>query len=83
MQNLNDLIDPATGFTMTVARGINAAGQIVGQGTNAAGVTHAFLLTPIAAAVPEPATWGLMLVGFGLVGGAMRTRRRSTTVTYA
>nr|WP_283937763.1 PEPxxWA-CTERM sorting domain-containing protein [Sphingomonas hankyongi] len=28
------------------------------------------------AAVPEPATWALMLVGFGLVGFQMRRRRR-------
>jgi hypothetical protein len=28
-------------------------------------------------AVPEPANWALMLGGFGLVGGAMRLRRRS------
>ncbi|WP_375397803.1 PEPxxWA-CTERM sorting domain-containing protein [uncultured Sphingomonas sp.] len=27
-------------------------------------------------AVPEPATWAMMIAGFGLVGGAMRTRRR-------
>lgn len=27
-------------------------------------------------AVPEPASWALMLVGFGAVGGAMRARRR-------
>ncbi|MDE2404201.1 MAG: PEPxxWA-CTERM sorting domain-containing protein [Sphingomonadales bacterium] len=26
-------------------------------------------------AVPEPATWAMMLAGFGLVGGAMRQRR--------
>ena len=26
------------------------------------------------AGVPEPATWGLMVVGFGLVGGAVRRR---------
>jgi hypothetical protein len=30
-------------------------------------------------AVPEPATWAMMISGFGLVGGAMR--RRSATVT--
>ena len=34
-------------------------------------------------AVPEPATWGLMLAGFGVVGAGLRSRRRSTTVTYA
>jgi PEP-CTERM motif len=32
-------------------------------------------------AVPEPGTWGLMLAGFGLVGGAMR--RRINKVTYS
>jgi len=35
-----------------------------------------------APAVPEPATWGLMLVGFGVVGAGLRSRRR-TIVTYA
>ncbi len=32
-------------------------------------------------AVPEPATWGMMIVGFGLLGGVMR--RRKTTVAFA
>lgn len=27
-------------------------------------------------AVPEPATWGLMVPGFGLIGGALRRRRK-------
>ena len=27
-------------------------------------------------AVPEPATWGMMLLGFGAVGGMVRSRRR-------
>lgn len=31
-----------------------------------------------AGAVPEPASWALMLGGFGLVGGAMRSRRKAT-----
>jgi hypothetical protein len=35
-----------------------------------------------AGAVPEPATWGLMLAGFGIVGGAMRRRQR-TSVSFA
>lgn len=34
-------------------------------------------LRAIAAAVPEPASWGMMILGVGLAGGAVR-RRRST-----
>ena len=29
-------------------------------------------------AVPEPATWGMMLVGFGVMGAAMRRRQRTS-----
>lgn len=36
---------------------------------------------PVAAPVPEPATWAMMIGGFGLVGGAMR--RRKVQVSYA
>ncbi|WP_010219096.1 PEPxxWA-CTERM sorting domain-containing protein [Sphingomonas sp. PAMC 26621] len=36
------------------------------------------------AAVPEPATWALMLLGFGLIGGAARRRSAvRTTVRHA
>jgi len=35
-------------------------------------------------AVPEPATWAMMILGLGLVGGALRARRRQeAAVTYA
>ncbi len=33
-------------------------------------------------AVPEPATWAMMLLGFGLMGGALRYGRRKTTVAF-
>ena len=33
--------------------------------------------------VPELSTWALMLVGFGLMGGALRYGRKRTTVAYA
>lgn len=33
-------------------------------------------VTPLAAAVPEPTTWALMLFGFGLTGYSLRARRR-------
>jgi hypothetical protein len=37
---------------------------------------------PAVAAVPEPATWAMMLGGFGLIGAASRRRVR-TSVTFA
>ncbi|WP_296717134.1 PEPxxWA-CTERM sorting domain-containing protein [Erythrobacter sp.] len=37
------------------------------------------------ASVPEPTTWAMMLLGFGFVGGAMRSvkRKQKLTVSYA
>lgn len=48
-----------------------------------ANVTGRFTL--IAAPVPEPSTWAMLVLGFGVVGGAMRSRRtaRPVRVTYA
>jgi hypothetical protein len=37
----------------------------------------------VAAPVPEAATWAMMLVGFGMTGGAIRYRRRSAKTTIA
>jgi choice-of-anchor C domain-containing protein len=34
-------------------------------------------------AVPEPGTWAMMIGGFGLVGGALRSARRRTARTLA
>ena len=36
-----------------------------------------------AAAVPEPVTWGMMLLGFGVVGFAMRRRRQPALAQLA
>lgn len=38
---------------------------------------------PTTGAVPEPATWLMMILGFGLVGAAMRRPRREVRVRYA
>lgn len=39
----------------------------------------------IGSGVPEPSTWVIMLLGFGLVGGALRAakRKQKVTVSYA
>jgi hypothetical protein len=34
-------------------------------------------------AVPEPASWAMMIAGFGLVGGSLRAAKRRTSVTFA
>ena len=34
-------------------------------------------------AVPEPTTWAMMVGGFGLIGGAMRSSRRKSAVSFA
>ena len=46
MIDLNSLLPSGSGWTLTDARGINDAGQITGIGTNAAGQSHAYLLSP-------------------------------------
>jgi hypothetical protein len=45
--------------------------SVKGTSTGTASYTGDFTL----AGVPEPATWGLMILGFGAVGGAMRRRQ--------
>ena len=44
--DLNTRINPASGWTLLYASGINNNGWIVGQGINSLGQTHAFLLLP-------------------------------------
>jgi hypothetical protein len=40
-------------------------------------------LTAATAAVPEPSTWALMLIGFGAVGSSMRRRRTGRSLIQA
>ncbi len=42
-----------------------------------------FAVNPAVQAVPEPATWAMMIGGFGAIGGTMRYRRRNTGVSIA
>jgi probable HAF family extracellular repeat protein len=80
MLDLNDLIDPASGWTLSYASGINDLGLIVGQGDNPAGESHAFLLVPLDGGQPNPiplppAAWPALATMAGVA--AWRLRRGS------
>jgi probable HAF family extracellular repeat protein len=66
MLDLNSLIAPGSGFTLVHAFGISDTGYITGDATAADGSTHAFPLTPVAQAVPEPSA--LVRLGIGTLG---------------
>ena len=72
MVDLNTLIPSGSGLTISVAFGINDAGQIVARGVNSAGQDYALLLTP----VPEPSSVVLMIVG--LAGATAYVRRAAS-----
>lgn len=57
-------------FSVFTTAGINGCGCL-------GGVAFDTLATP-PAAVPEPATWAMMLVGFGAIGYGMRGRRKTS-----
>ncbi|MEG3124847.1 NF038122 family metalloprotease [Sphingomonas sp. GB1N7] len=45
--------------------------------------TTAQAFRQFAVAVPEPTTWGMMILGFGMVGASARYRRRTAKVAFA
>ena len=47
------------------------------------GLSNATLYMTGGGAVPEPATWALMIAGIGLAGWQLRRRRQTVKVTYA
>jgi len=58
-------------------------GQLSFLDTGANGNVGNILDNVALTAVPEPATWAMMLLGFGMVGFALRKRNVRTTVRYA
>lgn len=56
---------------------INVSGKWGSKGGSYAGTVN------FTAGVPEPANWAMMIAGFGMIGGAMRSRRSKTSVSFA
>lgn len=47
------------------------------------GFSHVGFFDTRSPAVPEPSTWAMMMVGFGLLGASMRRRKTTATVRFA
>ena len=60
-----------------VSTGTTATLSFLAQGSPSGVPPFSLLDGVVGSAVPEPATWAMMLGGIGLVGGALRARRRS------
>jgi len=56
-------------------RALGVLGAVDGNPDASAFTVTSVVPTP---GVPEPASWAMMLGGFGLIGGALRNRRRSS-----
>lgn len=68
-----------SGFTRTLLAGSSYTAVITGFNNEDVGNYTLTISTDAEAAIPEPATWGLMLLGFGAVGAGARYRRRGKT----
>jgi hypothetical protein len=62
------------GLTDYLLAGRVLTGNIV-IGHSEAGISG--YVAPVVGAVPEPATWGMMILGFGMIGAAARRSKRA------
>lgn len=69
--DLNNLIDPSSGWVVSRCISNNDAGQIIGYGEYN-GSTRYFIMTP----VPEPSSIFALVCGLGTMGGIVRRRAK-------
>ena len=79
---------PGRQVQLVFSPSLTAAGGVIGPNSfenqaQAGNRTIVGSVTARVAAVPEPASWGLMMLGTAMVGAGLRSRRRRTSVTYA
>jgi len=93
--NFEDLTSPITGFSLLGTSGFSGfdvsdvalTGGLLSidlRGTqNAAGGFINLSLASATSAVPEPASWAMMIGGFGMIGGTMRHSRKKSKLLAA
>jgi hypothetical protein len=64
-------------FSGTLSSPTLLSGNFTLTGFNEPARTFSLSVAPAGAAVPEPQSWLMLLLGFGLIGGALRLSRRS------
>ena len=86
---LQDSFRLSSGFLASLGfnSNVNDTYRVDLTGTNSLGTStlsaFAQLGTGATGAVPEPSTWGMMLLGFGVMGVSLRRRRRTQTLLQA
>lgn len=69
MIDLNSLIDPASGWVITNASGINGSQQIAATACRGGVLGDCYAVRlDLVAAVPEPESWAMLLFGLGALG---------------
>jgi len=87
--NYNDLqvagVNDFTSGGIENIDGTQGLGLFYGEAQTTAGAfsNRAFLIGTNLGGVPEPATWAMLLLGFGFLGGAMRQRKAAARIAYA
>ena len=74
MGTLN-LIDPGPGYAAWVVVSSSTAFSKLSFTENTRDISDQYWGNVVAAIVPEPQTWALMIAGFGVAGAAMRRRK--------
>ena len=75
---LGSTLDQARGLTATPTSLTISFNQTGDSGFSASGT----LAVPPTVAVPEPASWVMMVGGFGLLGATLRRKRSATTISF-